>query len=62
MKAADAMRPFAVPLAVKDGRHREGNALGHGLPDLPGPVTCRRDPQAVYASESLAQTLRQLRA
>jgi CIC family chloride channel protein len=62
MRAADAMRPFPVPLAVKDGGHRERNAQGHGLPGLPGPVTCRRDPQAVYDSESLAQTLRQLRA
>jgi CIC family chloride channel protein len=29
---------------------------------LPGPVTHRSDPQAVYATESLAQTLRQLDA
>jgi chloride channel protein, CIC family len=62
LKAADAMRPFPAPLAVA------GESDGHGrgaVPDavpLPGPVTHRSDPQAVYATESLAQTLRQLEA
>jgi len=62
LKAADAMRPFPAPLAVA------AEADGHGsraVPDpvrLPGPVTHRSDPQAVYATESLAQTLRQLHA
>jgi chloride channel protein, CIC family len=62
LKAADAMRPFRAPLAVA------GEPDGHGrtaAPDpvpLPGPVTHRSDPQAVYATESLAQTLRQLHA
>ena len=62
LKAADAMRPFPVPLPVPDGSRREGSAPDRGHADLPGPVTYRRDPQAVYAGESLAQTLRQLRA
>jgi CIC family chloride channel protein len=62
LTAADAMRPFPVPLPVPDGSHREGNAADRGPAGLPGPVTHRRDPQAVYASESLAQTLRQLQA
>jgi CIC family chloride channel protein len=62
LTAADAMRPFPVPLPVPDGGHREGNAADRGPAGLPGPVTHRRDPQAVYASESLPQTLRQLQA
>jgi CIC family chloride channel protein len=75
LKAADAMRPFPVPLAVSEGPdHAEGgrpdhaeNGAGRGTggpapAGLPGLVTYHRDPQAVYASESLAQTLRQLSA
>ena len=68
LKAADAMRPFPEPLAVP-GRprgHRGGPAC-NGSPtapatgSLPGAVTYRRDPQEVFATESLAQVLRQLR-
>jgi chloride channel protein, CIC family len=62
LKAADAMRPFPAPLAVED--EPDGHVRGP-VPDavpLPGPVTHRSDPQAVYATESLAQTLRQLEA
>jgi chloride channel protein, CIC family len=74
MKAADAMRPFPAPLAVTGGKdgHRTGGQDGHrtGGQDgasatpvpLPGTVTYRGDPQAVYSGESLAQTLRQLAA
>jgi chloride channel protein, CIC family len=58
LKAADAMRPFRAPLLVPDGH---AGARG-GVPALPGPVTYRRDPQAVFAGESLAQTMRQLGA
>jgi chloride channel protein, CIC family len=56
LKAADAMRPFGKPFAVADGH-------GDPVPDLgslPAPVTHRRDPQAVFAGESLTQTMRQL--
>ena len=62
LKAADAMRPFPAPLVMA------GESDGHGrgaVPDsvpLPGPVTHRSEPQAIYATESLAQTLRQLEA
>ena len=67
LKAADAMRPFPAPLAiagVRDGHHTgppatDGAAAAIPV-RLPGPVTYRSDPQAVYAGESLAQTLRQL--
>ncbi|HTT53808.1 MAG TPA: TrkA C-terminal domain-containing protein, partial [Streptosporangiaceae bacterium] len=56
LKAADAMRPFPAVLAVP-GRD------GDGIPaTLPGPVTYRRDPQAVHAGQPLLQTLRQLDA
>ena len=66
LKAADAMRPFPEPLAVPDRPHGHGGSAGNGSPpaaatgSLPGPVTYRRDPQAVFATESLAQVLRQL--
>jgi len=61
LKAADAMRPFRMPLAVASGPgHDDGDGSGPEPAGLPGRVTYRRDPQAVFASESLAQTLRQL--
>jgi chloride channel protein, CIC family len=62
LKAADAMRPFPVPLDVagESNGHVRGPAPDTG--PLPGPVTHCGDPQAVYATESLAQTLRQLEA
>ena len=65
LKAADAMRPFPEPLAVTAGG--DGTAVTGGTgggPDLAlvGPVTYQGDPQTVFASESLAQTLRQVAA
>ncbi|MGH3120816.1 MAG: chloride channel protein [Streptosporangiaceae bacterium] len=69
LTAADAMRPFAAPLTVAGGRDSRGNRTrggdgGAAAPPvpLPGTVTYRSDPQAVYAGESLTQTLRQLAA
>jgi chloride channel protein, CIC family len=69
LTAADAMRPFPVPLAVASGAGRSCPRLSadSSVPvtrqaPLPGPVTFRGDPQAVYAGESLAQALRQLDA
>jgi CIC family chloride channel protein len=66
LKAADAMRPFRIPLIVPDGHsHGSDGTPGTGpdlAPQLPGPVVHQSDPQIVYASESLAQTLRQLSA
>lgn len=68
MTAADAMRPFPVPLVVTGGRdgHRtsadgKDGAVAAPVP-LPGTMTYRSEPQAVYSGESLAQTLRQLAA
>ena len=68
MTAADAMRPFPTPLTITDGqdgraaRTRDGGRAAAPRPPLPGTITYRSDPQAVYASESLTQTLRQLAA
>ncbi len=56
LKAADAMQPFREPLTVPNGR--QGSVPD--LRSLPAPVTYQRDPQAVFAGESLAQTMRQL--
>ncbi|HTT55018.1 MAG TPA: TrkA C-terminal domain-containing protein, partial [Streptosporangiaceae bacterium] len=69
LKAADVMRPFPARLAIAGGqdghvsRTRRGDD-GVAAPPvpLPGTVTYRSDPQAVYAGESLRQTLRQLAA
>ena len=60
LKAADVMRPFPGPLTVPDPG--QANMPRPSLDHLPGPVTYQRDPQAVYAGEPLAQTLRQLDA
>ena len=68
LTAADAMRPFPAPLTVtarRDGqasRTRDGDRAAARQAPLPGTITYRSDPQAVYASESLTQTLRQLAA
>jgi chloride channel protein, CIC family len=62
LKAADAMRPFRAPLGVAGEPDGHGTTAAPGPVPLPGPVTHRSDPQAVYATESLAQTLRQLHA
>ena len=65
LRVADAMHPFPAPLAATaDGHGRaSGNGQegsGQGEPALPGPVTHQREPQAVFAGESLAGALRQL--
>jgi chloride channel protein, CIC family len=62
LKAAEAMRPFRAPLAVASEPDGHGRTAAPDPVPLPGPVTHRSDPQAVYATESLAQTLRQLHA
>jgi chloride channel protein, CIC family len=68
MTAADAMRPFPTPLTITDGqdgqaaRTRDGDRAAAPQTPLPGTITYHSDPQAVYASESLTQTLRQLAA
>jgi chloride channel protein, CIC family len=60
LKVADAMRPLAVPLPVAGKPSRPNGQRAPGVTVLPGPVTDRRDPQALFAGESLGQALRQL--
>jgi chloride channel protein, CIC family len=67
LKIADAMRPFRPPLPVPppapastapDGTGGASTAPGPAA--LPGPVIYQADPQALFATESVAQALRQL--
>ena len=68
LKITDLMRPFKPTLQVPPGgtgpAAHGGSPAGNGSapePDaIPGPVTLRHDPQALFASESLRQALRQL--
>ena len=62
LTAADAMQPFTEPLTVAATHDGDASRAGAGLPPLPGPVTYQGDPQAMFASESLAQALRQVEA
>jgi CIC family chloride channel protein len=63
LKITDVMRPFPAALPVPpDGAvgSPAGNGSAPGPEALPGPVTYRHDVQALFASESLGQALRQL--
>jgi CIC family chloride channel protein len=64
LKVAHAMRPLRPALAVPPAPGADGDGNGAGpAPDwaaLAGQVTRQTDPQSVFATESLAQTLRQL--
>ena len=65
LKVSQAMQPLPAPLTVPDQNpshtsHTSGT--GPDLTLLPGPVTSRRDPQILFANESVAQALRQLDA
>jgi CIC family chloride channel protein len=59
LKAAGAMTPLPVPLEVT-ATHRSSPASAPDLSALPGTVTIIRDPQAVFATEPLADVLHQL--
>jgi CIC family chloride channel protein len=62
LKIADAMRPFRTPLPVPPPSPA-GTDRGGTAPDgaaLPGPVIYQADPQALFATESITQALRQL--
>ncbi|HEX3786470.1 MAG TPA: chloride channel protein [Pseudonocardiaceae bacterium] len=63
LTVADAMHPFPVPLDA-DGEGPVDRVRGNGAhPDwdeLLGPVTRTREPQLLFANDSLAQALRQL--
>ena len=63
LKVADAMRPLQPALNVPPVPDTNGNGAASRAPDwaaLAGQVTRQADPQSVFATESLAQTLRQL--
>jgi chloride channel protein, CIC family len=62
LKVADAMRPFRRPLPVPPPAPAgaDGARTAPAGAALPGPVIYQADPQALFASESLAQALRQL--
>jgi len=68
LKITDVMHPFRPPLPVPpdgtslmvDGRPAAGSGGALGAEAVPGPVTGRHDPQALFASESLSQALLQL--
>ncbi|HTJ68103.1 MAG TPA: chloride channel protein [Actinospica sp.] len=59
VKLADAMRPLPAALSVTDNGHTPVSPE-ELVAALPGQVTHERTPQALYASESLSQALRQL--
>ena len=67
LKIADAMRPLRPPLPVpppaQAGTAPAGADGASTAPDgaaLPGPVIYQTDPQALFATESITQALRQL--
>jgi chloride channel protein, CIC family len=68
LKIADAMRPsrppLPVPPAAQAGTTQDGtdgaSAAADGAAVLPGLVSYQADPQALFATESVAQALRQL--
>jgi chloride channel protein, CIC family len=60
LTVADAMHPLPAPLAVAPDTGGDADP-GRCPPEgLPGPITYTGDPQALFATESLAQALRQL--
>ena len=62
LKIADAMRPLRRPLPVPPPSPAGADDVGTapGTAALPGPVVYQADPQALFATESVAQALRQL--
>jgi chloride channel protein, CIC family len=60
LKVADAMRAFSEPLTADRQADGVNGQHAPAATRLPGPVTYQRDPQVLFAGESLAQALRQL--
>jgi CIC family chloride channel protein len=60
LTVADAMHPLPAPLAVAPAQVGQGDEPVAVAAVLPGAVTYQREPQALFATESLAQALRQL--
>jgi CIC family chloride channel protein len=59
LKVTDAMHPFGTPLPAGGDGNRTGD-FAAAVATVAGPVSRCRDPQAVFAGESLGQALRQL--
>jgi CIC family chloride channel protein len=60
LKVTDAMQPLRPPFPVEHGANGASQGARPDLAALPGPVTYETEAQAVFATESLAQALRQL--
>ncbi|GAB3396254.1 chloride channel protein [Humibacter soli] len=65
LTAAQVMRPLRTPIELANVRHNTTPSHTDAAPnaddaDLPGTVTHGRDPQAVFATESITDVLRQL--
>ena len=60
LKVTDAMQPFQPPFPVKQAANGSGRVPAPDPASLPGPITYESDPQTIFATESLAQALRQL--
>jgi chloride channel protein, CIC family len=67
LKIADAMRPFRSPLPVPPpapastaAASSDGDRAARNQAPPPGPVSYQADPQALFATESVTQALRQL--
>ncbi|HJP80265.1 MAG TPA: chloride channel protein [Pseudonocardiaceae bacterium] len=58
LTVAEAMHPFSRPLAIPD--HVTGHSTTPDWDALLGPVTRTREPQLLFANDSLAQAVRQL--
>ncbi|HEY4019007.1 MAG TPA: TrkA C-terminal domain-containing protein, partial [Pseudonocardiaceae bacterium] len=58
LTVSEAMHPFPSPLAISD--QVAGNGTAPNWDCLLGPVTRTREPQLLFANDSLAQALRQL--
>lgn len=60
LTVADAMRPFSEPVGTSPKHTPNGSSAAHSWVPTFGPVTRTRQPQALFANESLAQALRQI--
>jgi chloride channel protein, CIC family len=60
LKITDIMRPFTPPLPVPPAQAASADGAAPGTTAVAGPVTGQHDPQALFASESFSQALRQL--
>jgi CIC family chloride channel protein len=60
LTVADAMRPFSEPVGISPKQTADGTPTAQTWVPTFGPITRTRQPQALFANESLAQALRQI--